>query len=789
MAEDAQDAKPAVRRKTPEATWEDVATGLLPVLACFLGGATEKWAEGIVVAFLGLLLLLNPPRFSLGLPFHLILLALLACAAIAFLPSEWFFQSAWREALMNDFGIPLPGTVSPQPWITAGCLLSFAAGLCWLYYVGGQEVEIRAHRRQLRIFAIGIILLALVAIVLHLKHSALPFWHNQRGFGPFPNRNQTANLLGLTSILLVACAHNEIRQGRKGWIFWLAGLGVLFAAIILNFSRAGIALLLVGSALWMAVLVVRSGSTARIAIGASALLVLLTLLLVFGGQTFERFNLRGAGSDVSSDFRWLIFHDTLDLIRASPWCGVGLGNFQPVFAIFRNASVGQTLALHPESDWLWLCAEIGWPGVLLILAGGALLVCRVFPFREGTNQWFRTAALVALFLFALHGLVDVAGHRVGTAYAGMFLFGMALRRPMRTPASAWLTNSFRSLGLILFALGMTWLVAVYRGVSLPGALGADTERRLAAAANVGRLSEETIRRATRGLEWAPLDWQLYFLRALGKVGANRPPGDALDDFRRARFLEPNSFEVPYQEGVAWLPKQPLLAVTAWRDALRRAGPQRPELYNRMLSSASPVNPAVHAMLEEFGSREPDLLLAYLERTSGEKFTSALNRFLEVKPHLQEMTSAQKARLFSLWAERGDLAHLGSFTQERPELLEFAWRGVANHQASKRDFRGACETTARFAVRPALPQVESASVEQLQKRLFSNPNNYEVGFALYQQQMQEGKTDDALITLRRLSEQPGCPAYFHFLEAEAWAAKQEWERAWNAWRTYDAAARK
>ncbi|MBA2622433.1 MAG: hypothetical protein H0U88_02265 [Chthoniobacterales bacterium] len=53
-------------------------------------------------------------------------------------------------------------------------------------------------------------------------------------------------------------------------------------------------------------------------------------------------------------------------------------------------------------------------------------------------------------------------------------------------------------------------------------------------------------------------------------------------------------------------------------------------------------------------------------------------------------------------------------------------------------------------------------------------------------MEARKMDDALITLRRCAEQPGAPAYFHFLEAEAWAAKENWERAWAAWKTFDAA---
>ncbi|HEX8680497.1 MAG TPA: hypothetical protein VF683_11080, partial [Chthoniobacterales bacterium] len=82
------------------------------MLACFLGGATEKWAEGIVVALLGAFLLVNPPQVSLGRWFNAISLALVGCAAVAFLPARWTATPAWRAALVNDFGAQLPGTVS-----------------------------------------------------------------------------------------------------------------------------------------------------------------------------------------------------------------------------------------------------------------------------------------------------------------------------------------------------------------------------------------------------------------------------------------------------------------------------------------------------------------------------------------------------------------------------------------------------------------------------------------------------------------------------------------------------
>ncbi|MDQ6765965.1 MAG: O-antigen ligase family protein [Verrucomicrobiota bacterium] len=776
------------RRPTPEFSWEDVATASLPVLACFLGGATEKWAEGIVVAVLGFLLLLNPPRFSLGPVLHGILLALIALAAVAFLPARWFFEPLWRQAMHGDFGVSLPETLSAQPWISASGLISFLAALCWLYYVAGGDVEVRAARRQLRIFALGVILLAACAIALYLTHSTLPFWHNQRGFGPFPNRNHTANFLGISAGLIIACAHDEIRHGRKRWIAWLLGLAIVIVAIVLNFSRAGVALLLFSSAAWLAVLVIRRGSLARTAVGLSALLVLVGALLLFGGETLERFQLHGAaGATISRDFRWLIFHDTFQLIRASPWCGVGLGNFSPVFAIFRDVSLGQNRAMHPESDWLWVWAELGWPAVALVLLGAAVLVRRAFPFVEGTNQWFRVAALIAAVLFALHGLADVSGHHVGTAYAGLFLVGMAVKRPLRAVASVGLTNSFRGFGLILIAVGLTWVVAIYREIPLPGSIGADVERRLGTRANVGRNHAETIERTTRALTWAPLDWQLYFLRALGKVGAKRPNSDALDDFRRARFLEPASFEVPYQEGLAWITRNQLLALTAWREALRRAGPERPELYARMLSSASAVNPGLNHALEEFGASMPDLALVYLARATGATFTSALNQLLQNDSALPRLTEAQREQLFALWTERGDLAQLSAYAEAHPELLPLAWRGVARQRANQRDFEGAFELVRRYAPRPSLPKnLKAASTEDLQKSLLANPNDYETGFALYDLQMREQKVDDALITARRLAGQAGAPAYWHYLEAEAWAAKGNSERAWQAWQAYEVA---
>ena len=658
--------------------WLIYSVALLPVLACFLGGTTERWAEGIVVGSLGLLLLFSPPRHSLGPWLNTVFIALLLVASLSFLPASWFFQPWWRSALINDFGIKLPATLSPQPWITLGSLISFSAGLAWFYYVCAQEFEMRDVRFQVRIFAGGIVLLAALSILLYAKGTAIPFWHNERGFGPFPNRNQTGDLLGITAIMLLASSQDHLRRGKMTWILSVLGFAVVVAALILNYSRAGILILIAGSAIWLTVVSFRQASPAKIAIGLSAVLILLTTMLIFGGPTLERFHLRdGAADGISSDFRWLIFRDAWRLIWTSPWCGIGLGNFEPIFAVSRIASVADTRSLHPESDWLWLWTEMGWPGVLLVVIGIALIVPHVFPLRQGTNQRIRLAALIAALIFAMHGFIDVSAHRIGTAFAGIFLFGSALHRPFQCRYSRLLPIVFRLVGIVLLFIGATWFMArIYRW-PIPGSLGADNLRKKATIMYRSRSFDESISMANGALDWAPLDWRLYFLRASARIDARKNRANALRDFQRARFLEPNGYEVPFQEGLFWINhREPILAITAWREALRRAGPRRLDVYGQMFFNAERADPNFISELVAMAPNDPELVIAGLDRIPRDKFAVALKKFLEFDPDLHAFSPEEKKKLLMLWSERGDSERICARSRDASQLAKcgLAWIG-------------------------------------------------------------------------------------------------------------------
>jgi O-antigen ligase len=786
MRNDMQRSQPNENQNAAATTrWIANATvALLPVLACFLGGATQKWEEGVVTTLLALYLLVRPPRFSLGALTNLVLLTLFILAAVAFLPASWFFQPGWRAALVNDFRIQLPSTLTPQPWITLTYLLSFAAGLSWLYVVSAQDLELREVRFQLRLFTSGIALLAVICIAFYLAHTTPLFWHNEGNFGPFPNRNQSGDLFGVAGIMILACVQDDLRRRRKWWIVWILALVVLVVATMLSFSRSGIGILLVGGAIWLGAFAFRQSSPSPLAVGVSFLLLLLAAPLLFDGQIFERFRLHDFGG-ISKDFWWRIFHDTFRLIRNSPWCGIGFGNFESIFAIFRGASPGDRRALHPESDWLWLWTELGWPAVVLTIVVSALLVKRVFPLRVGTNQGYRLAALIAALLFAIHGIIDVSGHQVGTAFAAVFLLGLSRHRPLCLMTSWWMPILFRFVGLVLLGTGLASVVAARGEKLLPGSVGVSSAKQLSALADGEGNFIETIALTTRALRWAPLDWQLYLTRAVAEVEPSQT-ANAIDDFRRARFLEPIAYEVPLAEGNAWLPYRPTLAVTAWREALRRAGPLRPEVYASMLSDASLASPEASPFLEEIGLSEHDLTLPYLDRLSDAPFNRAFAQLLGNDPTLQSFSETEKLALFAFWSERGDPEEISRAVEQHPEWLGYAWLGMAKYKASKGDFRAAYELTQRYGEPVALPRVSSRlSLQDLENRFHAAPDNSGIGYELYRAQMQNGRVDEALLTVRHFSARANSPPYFHFLEARCWAEKQNWERAWNAWQAFQA----
>ena len=636
-------AAPPVAARTG---WKPVLA-TLPLVCVALGGGTARWSQGIVLLAQGGLLLAFPPRKGLGRGLDGVLAGLCALALAAFLPAGWFARPDWRAALTDDFGLVLPATLSPQPWLSAEAAVLFLAGICWFYRMAtvrwGSEERLRAGR----IFAGGTVVLAGLFTVFYKQGILVPFWLTERHFGPFPNRNQTADFLAVGALPVLGCMFVSWRAGRRGAAAgWLAGWLVVAVAVFNNFSRAGVGILFIGTVAFVGTEVIRSArrrpppirevkpgdplpdraiAIARwrqASLAASLVLVLASGFFLFGGETLGRFQFgQAAGGTqevVTDEFRARLQRDALDMIVASPVCGVGLGNFAPVFELFRHRSLAPVWIVHPESDWLWMAAELGWPAVVWVLVGCVLLARRMWPWRRGAERPLRMAAALGLGLFALHGFVDVSAHRLGTVLCALFLLGLAL--PERAedadmPASAawWPGGVFRVMGLVLVGAGSLWLVEAFGWVTLPGEIG--VARLKARTVQMGRIGDYAgaERAATQALGWAPLDWELYFARASARVYQRRDPQAAVDDFRRARYLEPFAGGECYLEARLWAAADASdLAANALAEACRRE-PEHAERYIRDVASVAADGEAVfrerfHRTLR----RDPVLAMAYLQ---------------------------------------------------------------------------------------------------------------------------------------------------------------------------------
>ena len=194
-----------------------------------------------------------------------------------------------------------------------------------------------------------------------------------------------------------------------------------------------------------------------------------------------------------------------------------------------------------------------------------------------------------------------------------------------------------------------------------------------------------------------------FFGQLPAFGLRESPARALDDFRRARFLEPNAYQLPFEEGRAWLGWQPALALTAWREALQRRGAEEAGLYALMLADATNYDANVHAGLREFANNRPGLMINYLEAATRPQFEEALRDLRATDPELLQFTPRQKRRLFELWSSHDSLDEMLRVVQTHPEWLEFAWPGVARYHAGRGEFEEAWQLVRRYALPPTLPR--------------------------------------------------------------------------------------
>ena len=770
--------------------WNAYAIAALTILAPVLGGSTKLWAQAVIILGTGALFLLSPPRKSLGTLPTLMFVAVGVAALIAFLPAHWFPSPQWRATLAN-LGVQMPRTRSPQPWLTveSSCLLWL--GLAWAYYLFAFAWNQDLREKVWDTFCLAIIGLAATLTFAFVINKHVPLWPEVRGFGFFPNRNQTSNVLGLGGVMIYANAFQHLQRSRNvGWV-WLVSLAVVCWALILNYSRAGIILFFGGALIWNAWWWIRSKEGTRRALAFAPLGLLFVLLIMAGGETFLRFSKESADLLTLRNARMSIFRDAFQLLQQSPWLGTGLGNFRALFSSHRHFSFNTNEAIHPESDWLWLGVEMGLlvPLILLTLFGWWVRSC--FPFERGTWRLMRMAALICGCAFLVHGFFDVSGHRMGALWPALFLASTAMHPQVRRPDGLVPSRDrhlparvipivFRSLGIFLSAAGLWWIASIAGAKTLPTTASLDRLEERAEAASQDEDHQSMLERISEALKIAPLNWELYFKRGFAEAALHHPRAETLRDFAVARYLLPNWPDLYLKEGQVWAGVgEPEFAFDVWREGMQRLPQAATELYHQIFVMIK-SNPGLVDRWRQLGESNKECLLIFFGSADRIGFEIEIERLLSEDRQLRSFTPKELTVLFRTWYEKGDKLWLVQTLQAHPEWQKIAWRELARVYGDYQDYRQAYKTAQQFLQPPELPQAGSQEpLEGLRARFLVSRNDLGDGLALYFAQIREGQVDEALRTVRELSALPGSPKYLFFLEAQLWAQKELWKEAWEA----------
>jgi O-antigen ligase len=413
------------------------------VLTALAFGTNHNWALAVFnLGALALVFLWLFDGWKLGVlrvsrnPLQLPLLGMLLLGVIQLLP----LRSA---AAVDLLSIPAVRSLSLDPYATK---LIIADVITLLIYFAATLVFTDTPHR-LRILVRTIIIFGFVLAIFGLTQSFTTnkvFWVRElsqsTAFGPFINRHHFAGYMEMTLALPLGMlfAGSLEKEKRFAYIFAVVLMGV---ALLMTNSRGGV-VSLIAEIFFLLVLSGFRKRKVRVAVeeksqkirrtALRAALALALIVALFGGVVLlggEAALSRFAGTVNSEDpttGRAHFWSVTLDIIKAHPIVGIGLGAFPTVYTRYDSRNGAFRLEqvhndyLQVLSDGGVVLAALGLFFIVMLFRGG-------FARRESKDEYRSGVALGALagcFAVLVHSFFDFTLHT--TANALLFLVLAAL---------------------------------------------------------------------------------------------------------------------------------------------------------------------------------------------------------------------------------------------------------------------------------------------------------------------------------------------------------------------------
>ena len=741
------------------------------------GGATNAYSQIFVLVFTGLYLLILPPKY---LPEKWIVrsfLALMAWVVIStWVPMPFPCATDWLKA--HQPGLIVSNSVSAQPWLSTEKSLFLLCAVAWFFIVMDRPIN-HFGRVKCMIFLTWILsvfgAITVVGIILGFKHPLS--WDTHR-FSFFPNYNQSGMMLAIGGILAMGMIIRTIK--RRDWrvVFFMLCFGLCAFAITLGMSRSSFLALIVGCVLSFLLALEEKNFKFYLKLGIPFFLVLIAIFISYSGPLLNEFLALVKSGGVKEEFRVWIFIDSLRLIAHFPVFGVGLGNFRYFLPFFQKDVHTIQSIYHPESDFLWLWSELGLIGLIIVSFGIYTLFKRLDPVDIVKTKGSRVVGFLAIGIFVIINLFEVSGHRLGTLFLVIVLYGLT------QPDTALLRKS-RVLPILSRICAVLMLVGA--GIWTVKKLDAQTVTRddivkqseLSLSEFVGaRKIEQAIGQIDGWLIRYPMMYQLYSLRGRLALNANHPIDEVDTDFRRSQFLMPIRWKPFIFNGIFIHEADFDIALDYWRKGLAVAGDDAKEAFKTITRY---VSKDLYPGLRDLVYTYPSLKYYYYAgmRYDSARFAREFGLELAVNPELKGFSKTRRQLL--LWKYTGITGAdvLQQLVSRHPVLAEENWMLQALLAENSGDYEEACKLS--FMNIPPVDMIDLTGGRVLSfirtEYLLDSEDPLKV-IAMIQKQTNDGFYSEALVTIRVALKKGIENDYLDYTFANTLYKLDKYEEAWG-----------
>ena len=414
------------------------------VLSALAYGTVHYWALGLLnLGGLTILVLwvldawrlgnLRVSRNALQLP----LLGAIALGLIQLLPLREITSAA-----QTAFGAA--NTLTLDPHSTRLALVQFATLL--IYFAATLVFVDTPHRLHLLVRTIMVFgfFLALFGLTQSFTSPTKVYWirelNQSTAFGPFINRHHFAGYMELTIALPLGLVFAGAIEKEK-IIIYLFIAGLMGVALVMTASRGGIVSLVSEILFLVAVTAIwrkqsdrrrkKHGRIKRIAARAgmaAALLVSLFIgVMLLGGEfSINRF-IDSVNTDDPTTGRAHFWSVTLNLIKAYPYLGTGLGAYGVSYTQYDSRN-GLFRLEQAHNDYLQVVSDGGIVGGVLALSFVVLLFYKAIQRAKSRDDFRRGVALASLsgcFGVLVHSFFDFTLHTTSNALLFLVLAALA----------------------------------------------------------------------------------------------------------------------------------------------------------------------------------------------------------------------------------------------------------------------------------------------------------------------------------------------------------------------------